>query len=504
MKRLPGWIVSLLLLLVGSIIGLWMAGHPPLMGLLRGESQKKAAANKPTDYPGFASDLQAVKRISRVLSHIAEQVTPAVVSIHCLKYFSADELGAISFQQENGDDATKGRFKFRRPRQYRQEGTGSGVIISPDGYILTNFHVINHAQEIEVTLADHRSYSARIVGADRLSEVAVIKIEAQDLPFARLGNSDSCRVGELVLAIGNPLDLSSTVTLGIISALGRRIDIIRDNFAIETFIQTDAAINPGNSGGALVNLRGEVIGINTAIATETGYDMGFGFAIPINLVKKISADLIRNGEVVRGYLGIAMQNIDELQARALGLGKPRGVFVDDVFKGSPASKADIRMMDVIIAVDGKPVNRANELQAYIARKTPGEEVHFALLRHGKRIERRVTLGMRQAERPRIRRSRRMKKPFTDLGMKLKPLTEFDSIELGYPSTDGVLVEQVARFSPAERAGIQVDDIITRINDTQIEGPRQFREALQRYKSGDVVIIRVFRASGNYHYFVEIP
>ncbi len=504
MKRLSAWAVSIGLLVLGSVLGLWLAGHPSLTGGLRGESPSRAVPRKSPVPPEVQGDLETVLSISRLLSHVAEKVTPAVVSIHSLKLFSADELGTISFRQEKEDDAGRGRFKFQRPRQFRQEGTGSGVIISPDGYIITNFHVINHAQDIKVTLSDYRSFSAKVIGADRLSEVAVIKIDGENLPFARLGNSDSCRVGELVLAIGNPLDLSSTVTLGIISALGRRIDIIRDNFAIETFIQTDAAINPGNSGGALVNLHGEVIGINTAIATETGYDMGFGFAIPINLVKKISADLIRNGEVIRGYLGIAMQNIDEIQARALGLGKPRGVFVDDVFKGSPAAKADIRMMDVIVQVDGKPVNRANALQAYIARKTPGEEVRFTILRQGKRIERTVTLGLRQTERPRIRRSRRKQKPFSDLGMKLKPITEFDSIELGYPGTEGALVEAVARFSPAEQAGIQIDDIITRVNDIRIESPQHFREVLRRYRSGEVVIIRVFRASGNYHYFIEIP
>jgi len=497
-KRIHRWVLGAAMVMAGVAVGLWIAAQYGNVNLLRGQGKNGRARSR------MLQDQAAAAALSRAFARVAEEVTPAVVTIHSLKIFSSQEAGGTRRESNQFQQQREGRFRFGVPRRYRQEGTGSGVIISPDGYILTNYHVIHHAQKIDVTLTDYRTFPAKVVGADRLSEVAVIKVDAENLPYARLGNSDSCRVGELVLAIGNPLDLKSTVTMGIISARGRRIDIINDNFAVEYFLQTDAAINPGNSGGALVNLRGEVIGINAAIATETGYDMGFGFAIPANLVRKISADLIRNGEVVRGYLGIALQNIEELQARALHLEKPMGVFVDDVFKGSPAAKAGIRMMDVILEVDGKPVNRANMLQAYIAGKLPGEEIEIKLLRGGRPLTLRATLGRRQSENPRRLTPQRQPQRYENLGMELRPLTEFDSIELGYPGTDGALVTAVKRFSPAERVGIREDDVITGINEQKVHNPADVRRILGSMDSGEVAIIKVYRASGHFHYFVEIP
>ena len=495
------WFISIFLLLFGITIGLFLATQLKRTETLTGQ-ERQTRGKPPRSAVSVPEEVQAAEIISRALVWTAQRVVPAVVSIHSVKILTELPSDDFSLRENKGQ---KGRnFRFSIPKQYRQEGTGSGVLISSDGYIVTNYHVVNQAQEIEVTLYDQRSFPARVIGTDRLSEVAVIKIDGTGFPFARLGNSDSCKVGQLVLAVGNPLDLSSTVTAGIISALGRQIDIINDNFAVETFIQTDAAINPGNSGGALVNLRGEVIGINTAIATETGYDMGFGFAIPINLVKKISADLIRNGKVIRGYLGIAMQAITELHVRALNLKRPVGVFVDDVFRNSPAEKSDIRPMDVILAVDGIEITRPNQLQAYIAKKSPGAEIFLKIQRDDRTVHRRVILGAREDRPARKHRSHRPPQKFNYLGIKVKPLTEFDRIELGYSGTKGVLISEIERYSPAEKAGLQIDDIIVAVNRVPVQNIVDFGRLLKDLQPGDVVIIKVFRASGYFHYFIRNP
>lgn len=490
------------LLLLGLALGLGLASVLDRLAEVRSEGRKW-----PTSATGDSAlvheALQTTRAFSLALSHIAEKVVQSVVSIHSVKILTGAPEPASS-PSSGPVPANPRDFRFSIPQRYRQEGTGSGVIISSDGYIITNYHVVSHAQEIEVTLYDQRTFRAQIVGLDRLSEVAVIKIDARNLPFARLGNSDSCRVGQLVLAIGNPLDLSSTVTVGIISALGRQIDIINDNFAVESFIQTDAAINPGNSGGALVNLDGEVIGINTAIATETGYDMGFGFAIPINLVRKISIDLIKNGHVVRGYLGIAMQNVTELHARALGLPRPIGVFVDDVFPNSPAEKSGIRAMDVILSIDDLELTRPNQLQAYIARKSPGQAVRLQIYRDGRVFQHSVTLGSREDGTPSTQRSVLPQKQYKQLGIQVEPLTEFDSIELGYSGTHGVLVTAVSRYSPAEKAGIQVDDILVAINRKPVRSVEDFQSMMNSLRTGEVAVLKIFRASGYFHYFIEVP
>lgn len=485
-----------LLVLCGLIVGILVATKfelPPISTSAEvtvAEPTFLLATNSP-----LADTLANNAVASQVFVRAAERVIPNVVSIASTKVYL----------NSSGDDETRRSqgqsLKFRVPQQLRQSGRGSGVILTSDGYILTNVHVVAQAQKIVVTLSDNRAFDAKIAGLDPLTEIAVIKINAQRLPQALLGNSDKCTVGEWVLAVGNPLDLHSTVTAGIISAIGRQIDIIDDSYAVETFIQTDAAINPGNSGGALVNLRGEVIGINTAIATETGYDMGFGFAVPINLAKRIATDLIRKGKVVRGYLGIAMQNVDELQARALKLGKPRGVFVDDVFPDSPAEREGLRPMDVILSIDGKPMNRVNQLQAYIADKSPGTTLRLLCNREGREFSRNIQLADREVDSRLQSPSATPSREFEDLGISVEELTQIDKNELGFPGKAGVLVARVERFSPAEDAGLREDDIITTVNRRLINSPAEFSKVLNGIRSTEVAIVSIHRNRASRHIFI---
>ncbi len=264
-----------------------------------------------------------------------------------------------------------------------QKGTGSGVIYSKDGYIITNNHVIDFADKVEVTLYDNRTFEAKVVGKDKTTDLAVIKIEATDLPTLELANSDIAEVGEWVLAVGNPFDLTSTVTAGIISAKGRDINIISGKKSIESFIQTDAAVNPGNSGGALVDAKGRLLGINSAIATQTGSFAGYSFAIPINIVTKVVDDLIQYGKTQRGLIGIDIETLDSEQASQLGVNINQGVVVLGVIDGSAGQFAGILPYDIITQVNGKQVKTAPELQELVGRKRPGDTVQLTILRDGK-------------------------------------------------------------------------------------------------------------------------
>jgi len=439
-----------------------------------------------------------LQNTSDAFIYIAEQVVPTVVSIQSTRMVRSADLEKFHDREDLRD-----YFRFKIPKEYRQRGSGSGIIVSRDGFILTNVHVVDKAQKLRVTLHDDREYDADIVGLDPYTEVAVVKIDAEDLPVARLGDSDKTRVGEWVLAIGNPLELRSTVTAGIISAKNRQIDILRDQYSIENFIQTDAAINPGNSGGALVNLRGEVIGVNTAIATETGYNAGFGFAIPINLAQKIMSDLIRKGNVERGYLGIAMQNIDEKKAKALGLDRPRGVFISQVLKGQPADRAGVQSKDVILRIDGKDVKKSNQVQAIIAEKSPGDTISLTLLRDGASVDLRVRLGKRLDTTTNFTMKNDPKK-FEHLGLEVETLTAEGAAERSYAGQTGVVVTAVEPWSPAYDAGIAEGDIITAIDDVATADKRTFFERIDALPKGSVSIITVSRNNEKIHLFVEIP
>lgn len=304
-----------------------------------------------------------ITTLSESFKMVAKTVTPAVVYIRVELASSGSERGWLP--------------RFGQPRQ----SVGSGVIISESGYIVTNNHVVEGADEILVTLYDKRQYRARVVGVDPATDLAVIKtVSNEPLPAAALGNSDNVAVGEWVIAVGNPFRLTSTVTAGIVSALGRQVNIIDDRFGIEDFIQTDAAINPGNSGGALVNLQGELIGINTAIATESGSYEGYGFAVPVNLVARVAEDLIEMGEVKRGYLGVTINPVDASSARRFGLSRIAGVHLEEVFPLGAADEAGLEVGDVVLSINGREVDEPNELQRAVAIHRPGDRLKLEVWR----------------------------------------------------------------------------------------------------------------------------
>lgn len=324
-------------------------------------------------------------------TNAAEKAMPAVVHITAIqnKRTASDSKRNNPFKDFFGDDFDLffGNPYDDMPRQ----GTGSGVIIQNNGYIVTNNHVIDGADEYEVSLYDNRKFKATLVGNDPSTDLAVLKIEATDLPTVSYANSDDVRVGEWVLAVGNPFNLTSTVTAGIVSAKGRDINIMKDIAAIESFIQTDAAVNPGNSGGALIDTEGNLIGINTAIASRTGSFAGYSFAIPINIAKKVVEDLIEHGEVQRGFLGISIRDMDSDIANDLGLTINKGVHVVNVVEGGAADEGGLLKNDIIVGVNGREVNSSPELQEMIGRNRPGDTVRLTVNREGKEKDLQVEL-----------------------------------------------------------------------------------------------------------------
>lgn len=456
--------------------------------------------------------LLQLQNTSKAFTAVSKEVLPTVVSVYTTKVVKAsrnrEELPPM-FREFFGRN-------FEMPRQEDQamQGLGSGVIVSADGYILTNNHVIREADEIKVRLNDKRTFEAKVIGADPLTDVAVIKVDGKNLPVARLGDADRLEIGEWVLAVGNPLNLNSTVTAGIVSAMGRQINILRDqdedaasnrgSYAIENFIQTDAAINPGNSGGALVNLRAEVVGINTAIATQTGTYMGYGFAIPIGLARKVMADLIENGYVTRAWLGIAMRNVDDAAAERFGMKAPTGVIVEEIMEDSPARKAGVKPLDVILKIDGKEMNSSNEVQGLIALKKPGETVNLAVLRDGKTITVPVKLGQRETGKT-AGRAAEAEEDMPKLGLSVQTLGPDERRQMSdYKSDEGVIVTEVEPAGSAFDAGIRRGDLITAIEEKPVPTLAEYRKVIRSFEKGKVVIFKVKSRDRSFHAFVKLP
>lgn len=459
---------------------------------------------------------QDIKATSNAFVAIAKAVTPSVVFITVTSSGGKDRDNKSmprDFFHFFGPD-------FGNPEPQPSQGAGSGVILTPDGYIVTNNHVVDDADKdgIEVGLNDKTRYKARLIGTDPTTDLAVIKIEAKNLPVAALGNSDNVQVGEWVLAIGNPLGLTSTVTAGIISAVGRgNIGVIRttDNYGIEDFIQTDAAINPGNSGGALVNLNGEVVGINSAIATTNQRYQGYGFAVPVNLLKTVVMDLIKEGKVRRGYIGVQISGIDQTTANALGLSKAQGVLVQSLVKGGAGEAAGLKERDVIFSVDGKEVNAANELQSYIATRHPGDAVTLKIFRDGKTIEKKVTLKARDEESVTVKASDK-KVPDEDVDQDVPKVTKFEGLGLSVRQLTpeekkkeslegGAVVTEVKQYSEAFNRGIPQNAVIVEADRKEVKSPGDLKRIVDGRKPGDSLLLRLKRPDGSTAYIaVQLP
>jgi len=454
----------------------------------------------------------SLKALNDAYHAISKNVTPTVVYIIVKSKPRTDRGNQTPFFHFFGPDVPT-------PKAQPEIGAGSGVILTADGYILTNNHVVDGASSdgIEVTLWDNRVFKkAKLIGTDKYTDLAVIKIDAEDLPVPRLGNSDNVEVGHVVFAFGNPLALTSTMTQGIVSALGRQLNIIDENrtgLSIEDFIQTDAAVNPGNSGGALVDINGDVVGINAAIATTNARFQGYSFAIPINLAKKVATDIIKYGKVRRGYIGVTIQTVDATMAKAKGLSKPAGVFVQSVTAGSAGEAAGVKEEDIIMSVDGKDVNTNNQLQTIIASKYPGETVTLKIHRDGKTIEKKVVLKSRdeaeQAVAANEQRddsdeatdvSSKNSLELENLGMTVRNLDAKAKKQYGVES--GVLVESVDQLSEAEKRGIRATDVIVSVGDQKISTVSQFDKLLKAKKEGEAVLMRV-RGSDKSTRFVAI-
>ncbi|HCA43567.1 MAG TPA: trypsin [Bacteroidetes bacterium] len=436
----------------------------------------------------------SVAGLNDAFVEISKAVTPTVVYIEVTNQGKKDEQ---KDQNKNFEFFFGPDFDFGD--QMPSQGSGSGVIISNDGYIITNNHVVGNASEdgIKVILTDKREFSAKLVGADPNTDIAVIKIEASDLPVATVGNSDNVQVGQWVLAVGNPLGLNNTVTSGIVSALGRNVQVSGDAYSINNFIQTDAAINPGNSGGALVDVSGSVIGINSAIKSNTGYFQGYGFAIPINMAKNVAQELIKNGKITRGYIGVQIKDVDSKEAKGLGLDKAKGVLIQGLVPGGAGEEAGLQIGDVILKVDGIEVNASNQLQAIIGEKRPGEQAKLEVFRDGSTLEKIVTLKPRVEPNETLAGSNPNKgemnkdlnqKSFDALGLSVSDMT--GSMLSNYDLSKGVVISDVKMYSEAFKRGLRKGFVILQADKKDIENVEQLNSVLNGKSKGDVVIFKV--------------
>jgi len=421
----------------------------------------------------------AADKIDFDFTAAAEIATPGVVHI-------TSTIKEPSFAQRDEMDPFQGFFgdeffgkNNRRPEPQPSVGSGSGVIIRPDGYIVTNNHVVAGASEIRVTLNDNRSFDAEVVGTDPNTDLALIKIRADKLPALTIANADHVKVGEWVLAIGNPFNLESTVTAGIVSAKGRNINILTDRAAIESFIQTDAAINPGNSGGALVNLEGELVGINTAIATPTGVYAGYGFAVPSTIMKKVVEDLIAYGKVQRAYLGVVIRNLDSKLVQDKHLSVNEGIYIDSVMESGAAKEAGIKEGDVIVNMDGQQMKSSAQLQENLAGHKPGDEVSITLLHQGK--EKTVNVNLKN-----VSGEIGLVKAYKDdilkgLGAEFTNISKREGERLGI--SGGIQVTHLYPGRLTEQTEIQEGFIITSLNNKKVDSVDTLISELKKSSNG---------------------
>ena len=424
-----------------------------------------------------AESTQPLADLSRAFRHVYEQARPAVVLIAATRALPP--------------------FHPEIPEDFR--GMGSGTIVSDDGYILSNYHVVADADSIQVTLSDRRTYWAEVIGFDSLIDIALLKVETQGLPTVQLADSDLLQIGDWVLAIGHPLGMGSTLTHGIVSALGRQAGIFNpgsseeNRYAIESFIQTNAVINPGNSGGPLLDLQGRVVGINTAISTRTGYYIGYGLAVPINLAREVVDDLLVHGRIVRGYLGVTMESEmtpELIREHGLDMERPRGVYLKDVQSNSPAARSGLLVGDVILSLNGIAVNHFNHLQTLIYGRDPGETVELQIMRQSQLHQVAVVLGERADDRLLSKGHQRL----AQLGLSVKSLPSELATELGFvgklaaelgfeQGEEPVVVVEVDPEGLAAHKGIQVRDVITEVDQERVTSLEQFVRFVSELEEG---------------------
>lgn len=435
--------------------------------------------------PEVQATIGQLEKLSEAFSAIAAEVTPGVVAVVNKKTEQVLVRGRFN-------DPFFERFfgaPLYRREQKQEQGLGSGVIVSQDGYVLTNNHVIAGADEIVVELSDGRSFEAKLLGTDPQSDVAVLKIDGENLPIVEMGDSEGLKVGAWILAVGNPFGLRHTVTSGIVSAIGRGNLQLLD---YEDFIQTDAAINPGNSGGAMVNMRGELIGISTAILSRSGGSQGVGFAVPINMVRNIMDQVIDHGKVVRGYLDVAVQDLTPGLAQALGIKSKQGALIQDVADRGVAEGAGLQRGDVILLVNDRSVMGAQEFRTRIAQTPPGTEVKLVIIRKGKKQTLRVRLGGLHDQ---MARADKVAKREASLGIEVQELTPELARRAGYTISSGVVITDVHQGRATQYRGsytMRRGDVIVMINDQAIQSMDDYLEALVSLAEGDEVWLRIRR------------
>ena len=434
-------------------------------------------------------------------SSILDPALPAVVNISSSKVVKQQNnfpgfFNDPFFQQFFGGQFGQGNAQ---PQTQREYSLGSGVIVNPDGYILTNNHVIDGATDVSVFTRDKKKYTAKIVGRDPQTDVAVLKIDATGLPSFTLGDSANLKVGDVVFAIGDPFGIGETATMGIVSATGRALGGSIEHY--ENFIQTDAAINPGNSGGALIDLHGDLIGVNTAIISGGGGNEGVGFAIPIDMARNVMQQIVDHGKVTRGHLGVMIQGVDPDMAKQFGLSQGGGALVGDVTPGSPAAKAGIERGDVILELNGKPVSGPDELSVRISETPPGTPVHLKVYRNGQSRDVTVTLNELTEKEEQAATGESAKSALS--GVRVENLTPQDAQQLGLPAnTFGVVVTSVDPSSMAAASDLERGDVIQEVNRKPVHNVTQYNEAMA--STGDQAVLLLINRGGTTHYIVVQP
>ena len=488
-------LAALALVALGVAVGLTLQGAPS-------GSTANAAPAAAVAAPAAAAPAGELRSYADVAAH----TMPAVVNI------ATDKATDGSFQHPFMDDPMFRRF-FNMPdddnhggggggQERVERSMGSGIVLSSDGYILTNNHVVENATKVRVTFEGDREYEAKVIGTDPPTDVALLKVDAHDLPMIEVADSAALRIGDQVMAIGNPFGVGQTVTIGIVSALGRNIGLT--DYA--DFIQTDASINPGNSGGALVNMEGKLVGMNSAILSRSGGSQGIGFAIPANMALKVVDALKSDGEVKRAYLGVLPQPVDQSLADYYGLGKPRGVLVAQVNDGTPAASAGLKEGDIILAVDGREINTPNALRNFISLSDIGHPARVQVLRDGKERDITVKLGRLPDQNTASNAPARSEKEddATLVGVTVRPLTDRMRAMAQLPeSVTGLLVTSVSATSNAANEGIQEGDVIVEVNRMPVTSLDELKSALARTPDRPV-FMRVYKPQARQNVFLAVP